>query len=209
LRFTTSHPSDFTPEIVQAIESSSVLCNHIHLPVQSGSNTVLARMQRTYTREAYLEKISCIREAKRAISISTDIIVGFCGETEEDFEKTLRILDEVEYDQVCSFKYSVRPRTVAGAMKDSVPEEEKGQRLVVLQEKQRQIQLRRNQQRIGQELEVLTESFQPKSGQSVGRTTTNHVVNFPGDASWTGRYFHVRVTSAGPNSLVGVRADLN
>jgi tRNA-2-methylthio-N6-dimethylallyladenosine synthase len=209
LRFTTSHPSDFTPEVVRAIESSSVLCNHVHLPVQSGSNTVLARMRRTYTREEYLEKISCIRAAKRAISISTDIIVGFCGETEEDFEQTLRLLDEVEYDQVFSFKYSVRPRTAAGAMEDSVSDEEKGRRLGIVQEKQRNIQWRRNQQRIGQEFEVLTEAFQPKLRQLVGRTTTNQVVNFPGEADWAGRYFTVRVTSAGPNSLVGVRADIN
>jgi tRNA-2-methylthio-N6-dimethylallyladenosine synthase len=209
LRFTTSHPSDFTREIVQAIDTYPVLCNHIHLPVQCGSNRVLARMRRTYTREAYLEKISCIRGAKRAISISTDIIVGFCGETESDFEQTLQLLDEVEYDQVFSFKYSVRPKTAAGAMEDSVPEEEKGRRLAVLQERQRQIQWRRNQQRIGQNFEVLTENFQPKLNQSAGRTTSNHVVNFPGEAGWTGNYFTVRVTSAGPNSLSGVRADLN
>jgi tRNA-2-methylthio-N6-dimethylallyladenosine synthase len=209
LRFTTSHPSDFTPEIVRAIESQPILCNHIHLPVQCGSNRMLARMQRTYTREEYLEKISCIRGSKRAISISTDVIVGFCGETEEDFEQTLRLLDEVEYDQVFSFKYSVRPKTAAGAMDDSVSDEEKGRRLTVLQEKQRGIQWRRNQQRIGQDFDVLTENFQPKLSQSVGRTTSNYVVNFPGEAAWTGRYFNVRVTSAGPNSLVGVRVDLN
>lgn len=209
LRFTTSHPSDFTPDIVRAIENFPVLCNHIHLPVQSGSNNVLARMQRTYTSEEYLDKISCIRGAKRAISISTDIIVGFCGETEEDFEQTLRLLDRVEYDQVFSFKYSVRPRTAARTIGDSIPEQEKGRRLAVLQEKQREIQLRRNQQRIGQDFEVLTESFQPKLNQSVGRTTSNHVVNFPGEAGWTGKYLNIRVTSAGPNSLVGLRADLN
>jgi tRNA-2-methylthio-N6-dimethylallyladenosine synthase len=209
LRFTTSHPSDFTPEIVHAIESHPVLCNHVHLPVQSGSNRVLARMLRTYTREEYLERIGCIRGSKRDISISTDIIVGFCGETEEDFDETLRLLDEVEYDQVFSFKYSVRPRTTAGAMEDSVRDEEKGRRLVVLQEKQRKIQWRRNQQRIGQRFDVLIENFQAKLSQSVGRTTSNHVVNFPGEVAWTGSYFNVRVTSAGPNSLVGVRADLN
>jgi tRNA-2-methylthio-N6-dimethylallyladenosine synthase len=209
LRFTTSHPSDFTPEIVQAIESHPTLCNHIHLPVQCGSNRVLTRMQRTYTREQYLEKISCIRGSKRAISISTDIIVGFCGETEEDFAQTLGLLDEVEYDQVFSFKYSVRPKTAAGSMVDSVPDEEKGRRLTILQEKQREIQWRRNQERIGLEFDVLTEAFQPKLSQSVGRTTNNQIVNFPGEAGWTGRYFRVRVTSAGPNSLVGVRADLN
>ena len=209
LRFTTSHPSEFTPEIVRAIESCPILCNHIHLPVQCGSNRVLTRMQRTYTREDYLEKIGCIQSAKRDISISTDIIVGFCGETQEDFEQTLQLLDEVEYDQDFSFKYSVRPNTAAGGMEDSVPEEEKGRRLASLQERQRQIQWCRNQQRVGQNLEVLTEGFHPKLNQSVGRTTSNQVINFPGEAGWTGSYLQVRITSAGPHSLVGVRADLN
>lgn len=207
LRFTTSHPSDFTPEIVRAIESLPTLCDHIHLPVQCGSNSVLARMKRTYTREEYLEKISCIRGAKRAMSVSTDVIVGFCGETEEDFGCTLSLLDEVEYDQVFSFKYSPRPGTTAGKMEDSVPEEEKGRRLTILQERQRQIQLCRNQALAGREFEVLVESFQPRLEQAVGRTTSNRVINFPGEVGWVGQYMNVRVTSAGPNSLVGVRAD--
>lgn len=205
LRFTTSHPKDFAPEIVQAIDSSPVLCDHIHLPVQCGSNPVLRRMSRTYTREEYLEKISCIRRAKRAISISTDIIVGFCGESEEDFQETLRLLDAVEYDQIFSFKYSPRPNTAAGRMEDSVPEEEKGRRLVELQERQREIQLRRNRSLAGQEFEVLVEGFQPKLQQAVGRTTSNRIINFPGEAGWTGQYMTVKVTAAGPNSLVGVR----
>ncbi|HEX5482068.1 MAG TPA: tRNA (N6-isopentenyl adenosine(37)-C2)-methylthiotransferase MiaB [Terriglobia bacterium] len=205
LRFTTSHPKDFTPEIVQAIESSPVLCDHVHLPVQCGSNAVLRRMNRTYTREEYLEKIGCIRRAKRAISISTDMIVGFCGETEEDFEGTLCLLDEVEYDQVFSFKYSPRPATAAGRMEDSIPEEEKGRRLTALQERQREIQLRRNRSLEGREFEVLVEGFQPKLQQAVGRTSGNRIINFPGEAGWAGRYMTVRVTAAGPNSLVGVR----
>ncbi|MGH9375602.1 MAG: tRNA (N6-isopentenyl adenosine(37)-C2)-methylthiotransferase MiaB [Terriglobia bacterium] len=206
VRFTTSHPSDFTADIVRAIETTPALCNHIHLPVQCGSNRVLARMRRTYTREDYLEKISCIRGAKRAISISSDIIVGFCGESEEDFEQTLSLLDAVEYDQVFSFKYSQRPKTDAATMEDSVREDEKGRRLAMLQERQRQIQLRRNQALIGNCFEVLVESFHPKLGQAVGRTSSNHIINFAGEAGWTGRYMDVRVTAAGPNSLVGVRA---
>lgn len=207
LRFTTSHPSDFTSDIVRAIEISPVLCDHIHLPVQCGSNRVLARMRRSYTREEYLEHVSCIRSAKRAISISSDVIVGFCGETEEDFEETLSLLDLVDYDQVFSFKYSPRPNTRAGRWENSVPEEEKGRRLAALQERQRQIQLRRNQALIGQELDVLVEAFQPRLGQSVGRTSSNRIVNFPGEAAWAGRYMKVCVTAAGPNSLVGARAE--
>jgi tRNA-2-methylthio-N6-dimethylallyladenosine synthase len=207
VRFATSHPRYFAPEIVRAIETHPALCDQIHLPVQSGSSRVLERMQRGHTREEYLEKINCIRSARRAISISTDIIVGFCGETLEDFEETLSFLDAVEYDQIFSFKFSARPNTAAVKFEDTVPEAEKGRRLRVLEEHQRQIQLRRNQALIGREFEVLVESFQPRLQQAVGRTTSNRVVNFPGQPEWIGRYVNVRVTAAGPNSLVGVGAE--
>jgi tRNA-2-methylthio-N6-dimethylallyladenosine synthase len=207
VRFTTSHPSDFTPDIVRAIDSTPVLCDHIHLPVQSGSNAMLARMRRTYTREEYLSKIDCIHHAKRAISISTDIIVGFCGETEEDFEQTLSLLDAVEYDLVYSFKYSNRPITAAGSWPDDVPEEEKTRRLTLVQERQKQIQLRRNQSLLGSEYEVLVEGYQPRLDQAIGRTTSNRTVNFPGAPDWVGQYMNIRVTSALPNSLVGVRVE--
>jgi tRNA-2-methylthio-N6-dimethylallyladenosine synthase len=203
VRFSTSHPRYFTPEIVEAIDAHPALCDQVHLPVQSGSTPVLARMRRGYTREEYLEKIDCIRRARRAISISTDIIVGFCGETREDFEQTMSLLDAVEYDQVFSFKYSRRPQTAAGAMADSVPEAEKAARLAALQERQRQIQLRRNQALVGQEFEVLVESFQPRLNQAVGRTSSNRIVNFQGTPGDVGRYMKVRTLRAGPNSLVG------
>jgi len=205
VRFTTSHPRDFTPEIVQAIESHPALCDQVHLPVQSGSSRVLDHMRRGYTREEYLAKIDCIKRSKRAISISTDIIVGFCGETEEDFEQTLSLLNLVEYDQVFSFKYSPRPNTAARDWADDVPEEEKGRRLSVLQERQREIQLLRNQSAVAREFEVLVEGFQPRLQQSIGRTTSNRVVNFPGESDWLGKYLRVRVTGAGANSLTGVR----
>ncbi|HXH49352.1 MAG TPA: tRNA (N6-isopentenyl adenosine(37)-C2)-methylthiotransferase MiaB [Terriglobia bacterium] len=205
VRFTTSHPRDFTKEIVDVIDSHPALCDQIHLPVQSGANSVLKRMLRTYSREEYLEKINCIRGAKRAISISTDIIVGFCGETLDDFGQTLSLLDQVGYDQVFSFKYSPRPRTAAGGFEDSVPEDEKGRRLLILQEKQRQIQIQRNQECLGQVYEVLVEGFHPRMGQAVGRTTSNRVINFSGEPSWVGQYMMVRVTASGPNSLVGQR----
>ncbi|OFV84124.1 MAG: tRNA (N6-isopentenyl adenosine(37)-C2)-methylthiotransferase MiaB, partial [Acidobacteria bacterium RIFCSPHIGHO2_01_FULL_67_28] len=130
VRFTTSHPRDFTADIVAAIESRPTLCNHVHLPVQSGSTRVLGRMAREYTREQYLEKIALIRAARRAISITSDIIVGFPGETEADFEETLTLLDEVQCDGVFSFKYSPRPNTPALALDEPVAEEEQGRRLV-------------------------------------------------------------------------------
>ncbi|MGA8183240.1 MAG: tRNA (N6-isopentenyl adenosine(37)-C2)-methylthiotransferase MiaB [Terriglobia bacterium] len=205
VRFTTSHPRDFTREIVEAIDSHPVLCDQIHLPVQTGSDSVLKRMRRTYTREEYLEKIDCIRSSRRAISISTDIIVGFCGETMDDFEQTLSLLGEVGYDQVFAFKYSPRPRTPAGHLEDSVPDEEKGRRLMILQTQQREIQIQRNQDCLGRQYEVLVEGFHPRLGQAVGRTTSNKIINFPGDPSWAGQYMMVRVTASGPNSLVGQR----
>ncbi len=207
VRFTTSHPRYFTREIVNAIDAHPALCDQIHLPVQSGSTSVLAKMGRGYTREAYLEEIRCIHNAKRAISVSTDIIVGFSGETDQDFAQTLSLLEEVEYDQVFAFKYSPRPRTPAASQGDSVPEQEKGKRLALLLERQREIQLRRNQALVDREFEVLVEDFQPRSGQAVGRTTSNRVINFGGQPEWVGRYRQVRITSAGPNSLVGVRVD--
>jgi tRNA-2-methylthio-N6-dimethylallyladenosine synthase len=208
VRFTTSHPRDFTPDIVQAIDEYPALCDQIHLPVQCGSNSVLRRMLRTYTREEYLEKIDCIRGARRDISISTDMIVGFCGETEKDFSETLSLLDAVEYDQVFSFKYSVRPKTPAGGWPDDVPEEEKGRRLSELQERQRQIQIRRNAALVGRAFEVLVDGHHPKLGQAIGRTTSNRVINFPGTPDDLGRYLDVRVASAGPNSLVGERVEV-
>lgn len=207
VRFTTSHPRYFTTDIVRAIEANRTICDQVHLPAQSGSTPVLAKMLRRYTREEYLEKIHCIQSARRAISLSTDMIVGFCGETQEDFEQTLSLLEEVQFDQVFSFKYSPRPRTAALGLEDTVPDEEKGRRLAELQEAQRRIQLRRYQALVGQDVEVLVEGYQPRAGQAVGRTTSNRVVNFPGSPEDVGRYLTVRVTSAGPNSLVGERTD--
>ena len=209
VRFTTSHPRFFTQDIVEAIDSHPALCDQIHLPVQSGSTTVLARMLRGYTREEYLERIACIRRARRAISLSTDIIVGFCGESSADFAQTLSLLDEVGYDQVFSFKYSERPNTAALGFPDSVPEDEKTRRLWVLQDHQRQIQLQRNQALVGREFEVLVEGFQPRLGQCVARTSSNRVLNFEGQPNQVGEYLQVRVTSAGPNSLVGIQVEPN
>src|SRR6516164_3874453 len=140
VRFTTSHPRDFTADIVQAIDAHPALCNHVHLPVQSGSSRVLRAMQRTYTREQYLEKIALIRGARRPIAVTTDVIVGFPGETEGEFEQTLSLLDQVRYEGVFAFKYSPRPHTPATSLPDANPEEEKSRRLAVLLERQRAIQ---------------------------------------------------------------------
>ncbi len=212
VRFATSHPRDFDRRIVECIDEHPVLANHVHLPVQSGSTRVLERMGRQYTREEYLRRIDWIRSARRPIAISTDIIVGFPGETEEDFQQTLALLEEVGYDSVFSFKYSARPNTPALELDGHLSDQEKGRRLSILQEKQRAIQLRRNSQWIGRVVEVLVEGLNPATGQWIGRTTENRVVNFVADKlngeSLLGRYLNVRLTRAGPNSLAGERADL-
>jgi tRNA-2-methylthio-N6-dimethylallyladenosine synthase len=204
VRFTTSHPSDFHADIVQAIDAQPALCEHIHLPVQSGSSRVLRAMQRTYSRDAYLEKIALIRSARRPISITTDIIVGFPAETEADFEETLSLLDLVQYDGVFSFKFSPRPNTPALRLPDAVSEEEKGRRLAILQEKQRQIQTARNEALVGEGFEVLVDGHARKENQWAGRTSSNRVLNFTSPRlDLLGQYVRVRVTRAGPNSLVG------
>src|SRR5690242_13984754 len=148
VRFTTSHPRDFGRDIVEAIDSAPALCNHVHLPVQSGSTKVLNRMQRLYSREQYLERIAWMKAAKREISITTDMMVGFPGETDADFQETLSLLDDVEYDGIFGFKYSPRPNTPALRLEDIVPENEKARRLAALLEKQREIQRRANQRHV-------------------------------------------------------------
>jgi tRNA-2-methylthio-N6-dimethylallyladenosine synthase len=204
VRFTTSHPNDFHREIVEAIDATPALCDHIHLPVQSGSTRVLQAMRRTYTRDEYLEKISWIRAAKRPISVTTDIIVGFPGETENEFEETLSLLDTVGYDGAFSFIYSPRPGTTAATMAGAVPDREKSQRLAILQNRQREIQIARNAQLIGAAFEVLVDARHSARGQWSGRTTSNRVVNFVSPReNLLGEYVQARVTRAGPNSLVG------
>jgi tRNA-2-methylthio-N6-dimethylallyladenosine synthase len=204
VRFTTSHPSDFGRDIVEAMEAEPKVCEHVHLPVQSGSTKVLRAMQRTYTREEYLEKIAMIRNSLRPIAITTDIIVGFPGETEADFEETLSLLDEVKYDSLFSFKYSPRPNTPSLKMEDAIPEEEKGRRLAVLQDKQREIQKERNAKMIGETFEVLVSGKSRRENQWSGYTSSYRLANFTSQAEeLLGTYVQVRVTGATPNSLVG------
>ena len=207
VRFTTSHPRDFVKPIVEAIDSNPVLCDHVHLPVQSGSDSMLNAMDRLYTRAEYMRRIEWLKSARRNIAITTDIIVGFPGETEADFHATLALLHEVQYDSLFSFKYSPRPNTAALAMGDQVPEEEKTRRLMILQERQRAIQIRRNSEAIGAVQEVMVEGRNQSTGQWIGRTSQNRTLNFVCEnghsENLTGRYLNVRVTRAGPNSLVG------
>jgi len=206
VRFTTSHPRDFGRDIVEAIDSVETLCDHVHLPVQSGSTRVLDAMQRLYTRDQYLERISWMKAARRELSLTTDIIVGFPGETEADFEQTLSLLDSVEYDGVFGFKYSPRPNTPALSLEDAIPEEEKARRLNVLLEKQRDIQKRRNRRHLGQRVEVMVEGRNEARKQWSGRTSQNKVLNFTAPdvvALAAGSYVPVITTECFPNSLLG------
>ncbi len=213
VRFTTSHPRDFVKSIIDAIDEDPALCNHVHLPVQSGSSSVLSRMQRLYTRGQYLERIEWMKNARRDIAITTDIIVGFPGETESDFEETLKLVDQVEYDSMFIFKYSKRPNTSALQYEDHIPEEEKTRRFVILQERQRAIQIGRNARYVGSSEEVHVEGYNLATGQWIGRTTQNKTLNFhdaslptpEGERTLVGRYLDVLVTRAGPNSLAGER----
>jgi len=206
VRFTTSHPRDFGRDIVDAMDAVPTLCDHVHLPVQSGSSRVLDAMQRLYTREQYLERISWMKAAKREISITSDIIVGFPGETEAEFEETLSLLDAVEYDGIFGFKYSPRPNTPALQLEDAIPDEEKVRRLAVVNEKQREIQRKRNQRYLGRIVEVMVEGKNDARGQWIGRTSQNKTLNFTapnGPEPGVGRYVQVVTISCFPNSLVG------
>jgi tRNA-2-methylthio-N6-dimethylallyladenosine synthase len=210
VRFTTSHPRDFGRDIVDVIESVNTLCDHVHLPVQSGSTRVLDGMQRLYTREQYLERIAWIKAAKREISMTTDVIVGFPGESEAEFAETLSLLDEVGYDGVFSFKYSPRPNTPALKYADAILDEEKSRRLILLQDKQRELQRRSYQRHIGQILEVMVEGRNEARGQWVGRTSQNKVLNFKAPEAKqlaNGSYAPVLVTTSFPNSLAGEIVD--
>jgi tRNA-2-methylthio-N6-dimethylallyladenosine synthase len=206
VRFTTSHPRDFTRDIVEAIDTTPALCDHVHLPVQSGSEKVLRMMAREYTPEWYLERIAWIKAARRPISLSTDIIVGFPGETPDDFIQTMDMLAQVEYDCVFAFKYSARPNTPALTMIDSIPEAEKAQRLQVLLDRQREIQRVNYAKHLGQIMEVMVEGANQARGQISGRSSQNKPVNFTVAqliAPAPGSYAQVRITGTHPNSLVG------
>jgi tRNA-2-methylthio-N6-dimethylallyladenosine synthase len=206
VRFTTSHPRDFTQDIVAAIDSVPALCDHVHLPVQSGSSRVLKLMAREYTPDWYLERISWIKAAKRSISLSTDIIVGFPGETPDDFVETMNLLQNVQYDCVCGFKYSARPNTPALTMIDTVPEEEKARRLQIMLDRQREIQRVNYARHLGETMEVMVEGMNPMRGQVTGRSSQNKPVNFTTSlpiAPAPGSYSAVRITATHPNSLVG------
>jgi tRNA-2-methylthio-N6-dimethylallyladenosine synthase len=206
VRFTTSHPRDFGRDIIHAIDAVPTLCDHVHLPVQSGSDRVLNAMQRLYTREQYLERIGWMKAAKRPISITSDLIVGFPGETEQEFAETLSLIDEVGYDAIFTFKYSPRPNTPSLALEDAIPDEEKARRLEVVNSRQREIQIANYKKYIGETLEIMVEGRNDTRQQWLGRTSHNKTLNFTAPASalpQIGSYVKVRATQSFPNSLLG------
>ena len=206
VRFTTSHPRHFSKDIVDVLDAVPTLCDHVHLPVQSGSTGVLKAMAREYTRDWYLERISWIKAAKREISMTSDIIVGFPGESEADFEDTKTLLGEVGYDAIYAFKYSPRPNTPAITMVDSIPEEMKVDRLRRLNDVQRDLQRVSYARHLGQTMEVMVEGHNRQRGQVIGRSSQNKTVNFTTTQPILpapGSYLQVRITQTFPNSLVG------
>jgi len=204
IRFTTSHPKDLSEKLIRAHGSLKKLCEHIHLPFQSGSNRILEKMNRGYNRETYLEKVYRLREVCPSIAITADVIVGFPGEEEKDFEETLDLIEKVQFDDLFSFKYSQRKGTEAAQFDDQVEEDIKQQRLSLLQKIQREITFQKNQALVGLVEEVLVEGYSKQSREDVtGRTRTNKAVNFRGDDHLIGCIVRAKITQAYPHSLYG------
>lgn len=208
IRFITSHPKNFTFRIAHSMKQSKKVCRQLHLPVQSGSTSVLNRMNRKYSREEYLKKINLLKDLMGEISLSTDIIVGYPGETEEEFQQTLSLLKQVEYTNIFSFRYSPRPLTPASKHSDSVSFETKKKRLIKLQDEQKQIQLKKNKSLIGKTLKVLCMGKSKKNSSIYsGRNEGYQVVNFQSSVDVTGQFVPVKITGCGPYSLFGETED--
>jgi tRNA-2-methylthio-N6-dimethylallyladenosine synthase len=209
IRFASPHPRHVTPRMIDAMRNLPKVARHLHLPVQSGSTRLLTAMRRRYTRESYLELVAALREAMPDIALSTDMIVGFSGETDGDFEETLSLTEQVRYHSMFSFKYSPRPNTLAlKRMPDDVPDEEKTRRIVALQALQKEIQTSIYQEAIGRLERVLVDArSRRRDWELSGRTSGNTIVNFEGRPEWIGRLAAVRITGANPNSLRGELAE--
>ena len=204
IRFISSHPKDLSPEIARTMADRPNICRQLHLPLQSGSTDVLARMNRGYTREEYLEKAALLKSLMPDIALSTDIIVGFPGETDADFEETLDALKKVEFSNIFSFRYSPRPRTAASKIRDDIPLDVKRKRLIVLQELQKDIQLAGNRTLIGKTLKVLCLGESKKgAGRYSGRSEGFQVVNFSSTQDVRDRFIDVLITGCGSYSLHG------
>jgi tRNA-2-methylthio-N6-dimethylallyladenosine synthase len=204
IRFTTSHPNAMTPKLIDALARLPKVCRHLHLPLQSGSNRTLARMRRGYTLEEYVSIIDALRRRIPDLTLTTDIIVGFPGESPDDFAETVRALDVVQFDNIYGFKYSRRPRTEALSLDEHVPEPEKDQRLQALLSAQRPITRAKNERYLGRVEEVLVEGpSKTDRTRLAGRTSCNRIVNFDGPESLVGSVLALRVTRVKANSLEG------
>jgi tRNA-2-methylthio-N6-dimethylallyladenosine synthase len=204
IKFTTSFPRDFHSDIVKALDENENLCNWVHLPVQSGSDSVLRAMRRGHKSKDYLNRVESIKSARRRLALTSDIIVGFPGETDEDFEQTMTLVEQCQYDGLYIFKYSERPGTPASSLVDSVSRQEKSSRFLALERLQKEIQSRIYNSYVGREVRVLVEGESAKSEfDMTGHSTCHKVVNFPGDKSLLGREVKVRITEAKANSLYG------
>jgi tRNA-2-methylthio-N6-dimethylallyladenosine synthase len=205
IRFASPHPRHVSPRFLETMARLPKICRHLHLPVQSGSTRVLDAMRRRYTRESYLDLVDRIRMSLPDVALSTDMIIGFPGETAADFDDTMSLTAAVRYHSMFSFKYSPRPNTLADKrLADDVPDEEKTRRIVALQALQREIQTGLNEQMVGQAFDVLVDTASRRRETEVsGRTSSNVVVNLPGPAAWIGRTVAVRIERAGPHSVWG------
>jgi tRNA-2-methylthio-N6-dimethylallyladenosine synthase len=203
VRFTSPYPTEFTGRVIEAMASTPDVCEHVHLPVQSGSNAVLKRMLRRYSREQYLDVVRQLRAAIPGITLSTDVIVGFPGETEAQFEETLTLVADADLDDAYTFKYSVREGTPAVRLKDHVPDEIASARLDRLIEAVRANARRKNAARVGQVHEVLVERPARRGGLMLGRTRTNHLVLLDLPASAVGEYHNCRLTGTTGSTFTG------
>jgi tRNA-2-methylthio-N6-dimethylallyladenosine synthase len=203
LRFTTSHPKDLSDKLIQCFAKLDKLCPHIHLPFQSGSNRILQYMKRGYTHETYMKLVQKLREVAPYIAITSDVMVGFPGETEDDFQRTLDLIEKVQFDSLFSFKYSDRKGTLAEKMGGKIEESEKTRRLAILQSLQKGITLKRNKQLENTEVEVLVEGNSKLGGQLSGRTISNKVVNFKSGVGNIGQLVKVKINNGFLNSLRG------
>ncbi|MDY0096245.1 MAG: tRNA (N6-isopentenyl adenosine(37)-C2)-methylthiotransferase MiaB [Candidatus Vecturithrix sp.] len=204
IRFITAHPKDLTDELITTMAELPTVCEHFHLPIQAGSNHVLQLMNRRYTREWYLDRVSRLRETIPGIAITTDIIVGFPGERDQDFQQTLSILTDVRYDGIFAFNYSIRPNAKAGDFPDQVPDEVKSARLQQVLDLQKQINFEKNSAFVGKTCEVLPEMIHPRFPKTLtGRTRTNHVVTFDGDPAHLGTLVQVHITESHHFRLTG------
>ncbi len=203
VRFVTSHPRDLSDRLISALRDHSKVCESLHLPVQSGSDHILSAMNRKYTRDEYLDRIKKLRSSVPDLTLTTDIIVGFPGESDEDFDLTMQLLKEVRYDNIFAFKYSKRPGTAALKLKDHLSEDIKEKRLDQVFEIQKKITMGKNKAQIGAIREILIEGISKKGGKLTGRTRGNKVVNVTAPASLIGSLVRVMITSSGLNSLTG------